>query len=117
MHVYYILHAHVDEYYLIWLWMVMHVSYISQAAATVSKEDASERKHNDESSSSFIKITSSLSQSVSSNMHRGMQQAMRLIPSLPPGKEEEMNPYIKNLLNELNAALVSGPLAFSEVMT
>jgi hypothetical protein len=80
-------------------------------------EEASHRKVKADSSSIFINITSSLSQSVSSNMHPDMHSATISMPSSIPGNCGFKKPYNANLLKELRAALVNGPLVPLDTMT
>ena len=72
--------------------IAIHVLYISHAAPTVSRLDASHRSVRVESSRSFMRMTSSLSQSLSSNTQREMQLAMSAMPSRTRGKPGHRNP-------------------------
>lgn len=90
---------------------------ISQAELTVSMDEASQRKQVLDSSSSFTRMISSLSQSVSSNTQLDILCAAKLMPSLARGMSDDRNPYSANLFSELRAALVSGPEACSEITT
>ena len=101
----------------IWPKIDRQVAYISQAAPTVNKSEASDRNVIVASSNSFIRIISSDSRSLSSNMQPAIACATILIPSLAPGKSDEKKPYRANLEREFNEADVKGPLAFFEITT
>ena len=66
------------------------------AAETVNNLDASQRNTNADSSSSFISINSSDSQSVSSKTQFEIESAIKFTPSLTLGYPTERNPYKAN---------------------
>ena len=72
--------------------MPMQVLYMSHAAPTDNILEASHRNANVDNSNSFMRMTSSLSQSDSSNTQREMQFAIKAMPSLTRGKLGHRNP-------------------------